>query len=230
MVFFAILSVIVILLVLHRKLVSSNSTFPIEYPDVIFLNNTAIDSDYALSQISDVTTPFMQNVTILESDIEKIKDAIKSLGWVENVSVERSFPNKLKFIISSKEIVAYKLKNNQYYPITSHGEELSKPVDYIGGLVVLGNGAENELIPLLQKIKKFPRLFNSVIAVQYINGLRFNLILYGFDASGLVIKLDNNFNEGVNKLMELDVTQGILSRNISEIDLRDLDKILVKPR
>ena len=30
--------------------------------------------------------------------------------------------------------------------------------------------------------------------------------------------------------MELDVTQGILSRNISEIDLRDLDKILVKPR
>lgn len=228
--FFAVLSIVVILLVLHRKLVSSNSLFERDYPDVVFLNNTAIDGDYAISQISTATEPFMQTQSIVESDISKIKDVIKSLGWVEDVSVERTFPNKLRFVIKSKEIVAYKLKNNQYYPITSRGEELSKPVDYIGGFVVLGDNAENELIPLLKKIKRYRRLSDSVIAAQYINGLRFNLILYSYEDDGLIVKLDDNFNESIDKLMELDATQGILSRNISEIDLRNLDKILIKPR
>ena len=50
------------------------------------------------------------------------------------------------------------------------------------------------------------------------------------DESGILVKLDNDFEEGLSKLAELEFLQGILSKNISEIDLRDSDKILVKQR
>ena len=230
MAFFAALTIIVILLVLHRKLVSPNSLLPLDYPEVVFLNTPTIESDLALSQIEEVISPYTQTSNIVESDIQAMLNAINGLGWVENVAVERAFPNKLKFDIRSKSIIAYKLKNNQYYPITSYGEQLSRPTEFIGGLIALGDDVETEIVSLLQKLKRYPKLMSNLIAVQYVNGLRFNLILYSLDSNGLIVKLDNNFVDGIDRLMVLDALQGILSRNISEIDLRDLDKILIKPR
>ena len=123
-----------------------------------------------------------------------------------------------------------KFKNNQYYPITSHGEQLEKPEIFAGGLIVLGDNAAPEIPDILKKIKKYKRLYDSIIAIRYINGLRFNLILYSFDSNGMIIKLNKDYASGIDKLMELDALQGILSRNIAEIDLRDIEKVLVKPR
>ena len=54
--------------------------------------------------------------------------------------------------------------------------------------------------------------------------------MYSTDETELLVKLDNSYDEGLSKLAELDLLQGLLTKNISEIDLRDLDKILVKQR
>ena len=75
----------------------------------------------------------------------------------------------------------------------------------------------------------YPKIKEKIVAVQLVNKLRFNLVLYNL-SDGLLIKLDNDYSDGIERLAELDALQGILSRNISEIDLRDLEKILIKKR
>lgn len=214
---------------LFRQALVSDKVFKMTYPEVVFLNNLPIDKNIALISIRDLITPYSEVKKIVDVDVKGLTKTISELPWVENVSVIRDFPDVIKIVISSKQFIAYKVLNDKYYPITSSGEVLNMPVEYADGLLVFGDGAETEVLNLLKFLSKYPNLKNRLGAIQYVNGLRWNLIFYDV-ADGLTAKLDNDFEKGVAKLAELDVLQGILSRDISDIDLRDLTKILIKQR
>ncbi len=227
--FFASISVVLIVLLFHQKLVSDDA-FKMTYPEVIFENKLSVDRDFAISSLRDLITPFLDQDKLLDVDIKNLSSEILELPWVDNVAVIRDFPNVLKIVIKSKNIVAYKALEGLYYPISEDGVLLGVPVDYESGLLVFGDLAEEKVLDLLSSLKEYPNIYNKVVAVQLINGLRWNLILYSTDETGLLVKLDNSYDEGLSKLAELDLLQGLLTKNISEIDLRDLDKILVKQR
>ena len=227
--FFASISVILIILLFRQKLVSEDG-FIMTYPEVIFVNKISVDRDLAVSSLRDLIVPFLNQEKLLDVDIKSMSDEISGFPWVENVAVIRDFPNVLKIIIKSKNIIAYKSVDGEYFPINDKGDVLNIPVDYDGGLLVFGDTAEEKLLNLLSFLKNYPDILNKVVGVQFINGLRWNLHLYSLDESGLLVKLDNSYEDGIIKLAELDLLDGILSKNISEIDLRDLEKILVKQR
>ena len=51
------------------------------------------------------------------------------------------------------------------------------------------------------------------------------------DDTGLLIKFDNHdFEEGVKKIDFMDKNQDLLKRDIVEIDIRDVNKVLIKQR
>ena len=227
--FFASISVILIILLFRQKLVSDDA-FKMTYPEVIFENKLSVDRDFAISSLRDLITPFLEQEKLLDVDIQTLSTEISELPWIENVAVVRDFPNVLKIIIKSKNIIAYKSLEGYYYPISDDGNLLGIPVDYESGLLVFGELAEEKLPRLLSILNEYPNIMEKVVGVQFINGLRWNLLLYSLDESGILVKLDNSYDDGITKLAELDLLQGILSKNISEIDLRDLDKILVKQR
>ena len=103
-------------------------------------------------------------------------------------------------------------------------------VDYKSGLIISGDGANENLNDFLNILKKYPRIMDKVVYMQYINGLRWNLFLYAVN-DGLLIKLDNEEVElGLQKIERLDASHDLLKRNISEIDIRDINKLLVKQR
>ncbi|MCR5506513.1 MAG: FtsQ-type POTRA domain-containing protein [bacterium] len=227
--FFASISVVLIVLLLHKRLVSDDA-FKMTYPEVVFVNKVSIDKDLAISSLRDLIVPFLEQEKIFDVDIENMAGAIEVLPWIENVSVSRDYPNVLKIFIKSKNIIAYKSVNGGYYPISESGELLDIPVDYESGILVFGDMSEEKVIPLLKYLKKYPNILKKVSGVQFINGLRWNLFLYDLGENGILVKLDNLYEDGISKLAELDILQGILSKDISELDLRDLDKILVKQR
>ncbi len=200
------------------------------YPEVIFLNKVSVDRDLAVSSLRDLIVPFLSQEKLLDVNIKSMSDEIVGLPWVENVAVIRDFPNVLKIIIKSKKIIAYKSVDGEYYPINDKGDVLNIPVDYDGGLLVFGDFAEEKLLDILSFLKGYPDILNKIVGMQFVNGLRWNLHLYSLDENGLLIKLDNSYEDGIVKLAEFDLLDGLLSKNISEIDLRDLDKILVKQR
>ncbi|MBR1544659.1 MAG: FtsQ-type POTRA domain-containing protein [Alphaproteobacteria bacterium] len=216
-------------LLFHKRLVSDDA-YRMTYPEVIFVNKVSIDRDLAVSSLRDLIVPFLEQDKIFEVDIDAMASGIKELPWIENVSVARDYPNVLKIFIKSKNIVAYKSFNGEYYPISENGELLDIPVDYESGILVFGDLAEERVMPLLNFLNGYPDILKKVSGLQFINGLRWNLLLYDLGENGITVKLDNSYEDGIVKLAELDLLQGILSKDISELDLRDLDKILVKQR
>ena len=227
--FFASISVLLIILLFRQKLVSDDA-FKMTYPEVVFVNKVSIDKDVAVSSLRDLITPFLEQEKLLEVDIRTLSSQIEELAWVENVAVIRDFPNVLKIMIKSKNVIGYKAFDGNYLPVSENGEVLNFPVDYEGGFLIFGDLSEEKLPDLLNFLKSYPNLLNKTVGAQLINGLRWNLYLYSVDEDGILVKLDNSFYDGIKKLEELDLLQGILSKNISEIDLRDLDKILIKQR
>ena len=227
--FFASISVILIILLFRQRLVSEDA-FKMTYPEVIFENKLSVDRDFAVSSLRDLITPYLEQEKLLDVDIQTLSTEISELPWIENVAVVRDFPNVLKIIIKSKNIIAYKALDGYYYPISDEGVLLGIPVDYESGLLVFGELAEEKLPRLLSVLKTYPNIMEKVVGVQFINGLRWNLLLYSLGENGILVKLDNSYEDGITKLAELDLLQGFLSKNISEIDLRDLDKILIKQR
>lgn len=230
LVFFASISVIAIILILRQRLVSDDA-FKMSYPELVRENKMAVEEDLAISQLGEIISSYTNDRTrgIVDVDIEGLKLAIEKLGWIEDVAVVRAFPDRIKIILKSKDIVAYKMSNDKYYPIAGQGELLNVPVEYSGGLLAFGDNVEAELPELLKFLDDYPKIKGKIVAVQLVNKLRFNLVLYNL-SDGLLIKLDNDYSDGIERLAELDALQGILSRNISEIDLRDLEKILIKKR
>ena len=227
--FFAFMSVVLMILLFRQKLVSDDA-FKMTYPEVVFENKISFDRDLAISSLRDLIVPFLEQDKLLDLDIVALSNEIMVLPWVENVSVIRDFPNVLKIIIKPKEVIAYKANENGYYPIDKNGKVLNMSVEYQNGLLVYGEEAEENLLALLEYLKNYPNIMKNVVGVQFVNKLRWNLLFFNMDESGILVKLDNDFEEGLSKLAELEFLQGILSKNISEIDLRDLDKILVKQR
>ncbi len=227
--FFAFMSVVLMILLFRQKLVSDDA-FKMTYPEVVFENKILFDRDLAISSLRDLIVPFLEQDKLLDLDIVALSNEIMVLPWVENVSVIRDFPNVLKIIIKPKEVIAYKANENGYYPIDKNGKVLNMSVEYQNGLLVFGEEAEENLLTLLEYLKNYPNIMKNVVGVQFVNKLRWNLLFFNMDESGILVKLDNDFEEGLSKLAELEFLQGILSKNISEIDLRDLDKILVKQR
>jgi cell division protein FtsQ len=224
----ASISFVLMIVFFHQRLVSKDA-FKMNYPEVKFLNNVAIGQDLAVMYIRDLITPYLENQKLLQVDIRSLQKELATLPWIENVAVVRDFPDILRIVIKSKEVIAYKIIGDDCYPISSNYEVIKFPVEYYGGLMVYGEGAENNLKSILTFLKKYNSVFEKIVAVQFVNELRWNLYFYDIN-NGITVKLDSDFKKGIEKLAELDALQGILSRDVSVIDLRNLDRILVKVR
>ena len=76
---------------------------------VKFLNNVAIGQDLAVMYIRDLITPYLENQKLLQVDIRSLQKELATLPWIENVAVVRDFPDILRIVIKSKEVIAYKI-------------------------------------------------------------------------------------------------------------------------
>lgn len=169
---------------------------------------------------------------ILRIDIHQLKDEIKQLPWIKEVTVSRSYsPNLLKIYLKEKEVGALWQYQNRFLPLDTDSEVINaeyapdKPL-----LLVVGRDAPAHLNELLDIIRQDDSLFARIKAANYISGRRWDILLDDPE-NGITIKLPH---EGADKawakLVKLNKTKGILKRKLTIIDLRFADKVLVKPR
>lgn len=169
---------------------------------------------------------------ILRIDIHQLKDEIKQLPWIKEVTISRSYsPNLLKIYLKEKEVSALWQYNNHFLPLDADSEVIN--TEYVPDqplLLVVGRDAPAHLNELLSVIRQDASLFARVKAVNYISGRRWNILLDDPE-DGITIKLPHEkADEAWEKLVKLNKTKGILKRKLTIIDLRFADKVLVKPR
>jgi len=169
---------------------------------------------------------------ILHIDIHQLKDDLKQLPWVKDVTVERSYiPNLLNIYLTEKQVGSLWQFNQKFFPIDTEGQIIN--TEYVPDhplLLIVGKNAPGHINSLLDIIKQDEDLFKRIKAANFISGRRWDVLLDDLE-NGITVKLpQDNAGPAWEKLIKLNKTRGILKRKLTIIDLRFEDKILVKPR
>ena len=97
-------------------------------------------------------------------------------------------------------------------------------------LLIVGRGAPEHLNELLTAVEDDNEVFPRIKVANFISGRRWNLILDDVE-NGITVKLPaEDMDKAWKKLLKLNKTQGLLKRKLTIIDLRFVNKVLVKPR
>lgn len=167
--------------------------------------------------------------SILEIDLQEVRNKIKTLPWVKDVSVSRTYsPNVLHIVLKEKNVKSIWQYQSEFYPIDEDGKIIeTEYVPQKGLLLIVGEGAPENIKRLLSITEKH-KLFKRVKAARFVSQRRWDLIFDDIE-NGVIVKLpQDNVENAWKKLVKLDKTKGILKRKLTFIDLRLNNKVIVK--
>ena len=200
----------------------------IEAIAVEFANPAPFDD--AEAEIRDAAGTIRAGAKLSSIDIDEVLERVSALGWVKHTAVAREYPDEIRIVIETKDIIAHMWQGSEYRPVDSDGNIIHMKARDISSPVISGAGANTRVAEMLATLRKYPRIYPHLAGMQFVNGLRWNLALYGLE-DGLVVKLpDENEEVALEKIAQYDKRHDILKRSVSEIDARDPSRLLVKPR
>ncbi len=170
-----------------------------------------------------------QNDPILTVDTEAIRTRLLTLGWVADAVVQRRLPGTLYVSIRERTAMAIWQRKGQFVLVDPSGEVIGAQglERYTHLKVIVGDSAPEHAPALLDMMTTAPQLMQRVRAGVWVGNRRWNLQL----DDGIDIHLpETDPQEAWSRLVTLDRDKKLLSRNISTVDLRIRDRLIVQRR
>jgi cell division protein FtsQ len=167
---------------------------------------------------------------ILSVSLDKVRERVEELGWVEEATVERRLPATINVRIKERRPIAVWQHEGQVHLVDSQGEVITAGTagvknDFTGLPIVVGEEAHNYVSHLFSFLFKERELFNQVSSIIRIGGRRWNIRL----KSGIEVLLPEEKPEAAWRyLAKLQREKQVLDRAISSVDLRLHDRIFIK--
>ncbi|MDG2457459.1 MAG: FtsQ-type POTRA domain-containing protein [Alphaproteobacteria bacterium] len=165
---------------------------------------------------------------ILNVNLLNIYNNLRNNDWVEELYIERVLPNTIKISIIEKEAIGiwqYEMSNKL---ITKNGEIISTAninKFKIDLPIIHGNHANKQANSILKILATNKVLTKNIWSLDYINNRRWNLHF----KQGIIVLLPS---EGVlrawNEIIKLQKNYDVLNLGLTELDLRNPNKILGK--
>ncbi|MEE2761006.1 MAG: FtsQ-type POTRA domain-containing protein [Pseudomonadota bacterium] len=165
---------------------------------------------------------------ILAFNPETAHTRLKSLPWVESVSIERHLPDAIHLRISERRPMALWQKDGRFQLLDTTGKVV--PINNIGRfgnlITVIGPDAPLHASELLDTLALMPELSRRVNAAVRIGARRWDLHL----ENRLAIQLPEFGPEiALRQLGELQQSNAILDCNFAAIDLRIDGRVVLRP-
>lgn len=170
-----------------------------------------------------------QNDPILTVDTEAIRARLLALGWVADAVVQRRLPGTLYVSIRERTAMAIWQRNGQFVLVDPHGEVIGAQglERYTHLKVIIGDFAPEHAPALLTMLTTAPDLMQRVRAGIWVANRRWNLQL----DDGIDIRLPETDPQAAwSRLVTLDRDSKLLSRDITAVDLRIRDRLIVQRR
>lgn len=153
---------------------------------------------------------------------------LENLDWVKSAHVQRLFPNQLEIRIAERQPFATWQREGRSYVIDETGVALTtvRPRDVAHLPLVTGEGAEKTARELVNKLEGHPELSSKLKAAARVGDRRWNLYFAG---PVKVLMPEAGMEEALHLLSALDRQHNVLDRNVSVIDLRLQDSVLISP-
>ncbi len=160
-------------------------------------------------------------------DLEAARARVTSLAWVRDASIRRRMPDTVVIELVERRPLAIWQHQGELFVVDSVGEVIggAQPEDHPGLFLVVGPGAPAAAADLLALLGLTPDLAPRVLAAVRIGQRRWKLHLDG----GIDIHLpEEGMQEAWLALAGVDRSNGLLSRDVTTIDLRLPDRLVVR--
>ena len=164
---------------------------------------------------------------LLALDPDAIRARVETLPWVKNASVRRSLDGTLTVHVDEFAPFALWQRDGKFYLVDREGEAIaaSDPGRFSQLLVLVGDNAPQHASDLVAMLGLDPELKARVRAAVWVGDRRWNLRL----DNGVDVKLpETNPAAAWLELARLEREQGLLKRDLSTIDLRLPDRMVVR--
>ncbi len=160
----------------------------------------------------------------LQNIISKIKELSP---WIDNVSINRQFPNKIAVEIEEYQpFVVWEGKGKKYaVDKNGHNIEIDSSDHQFDSIIVLsGNDAYKNVNSLFNIFVNDPAVSQDIYSATWVSNRRWDIRFN----NGLIIKLpESNISKAWQRLMQIKEVEGAFS-HLKVIDLRISDKIYLE--
>lgn len=164
----------------------------------------------------------------LHLSLNEARARIEQLGWVRVASVSRLLPDTLNISIHERAPAAVWQIGGALHLVDIHGAVIRDvgAYEYSQLPLVVGAGAPESASDILTALDSHPAIRERTSAIVRISERRWNLRL----RNGADIKLpETGFAEALDILETMDDVHGTLDQEIEYIDLRDPERMVVRP-
>jgi len=168
-----------------------------------------------------------RGMPILAIDPAAAKHRLEAVPWIRSASVERRFPDTLHIRLVERQPLAFWQRQGKLVLIDRDGVVVpTERLDGFGNMIVLvGPDAPSHAASLVDMLATEPDLAAHVAAAVRVGGRRWNLRL---DSNVDIALPEDDPTAGWRRLAQLERSDGILEREIEEVDLRLPDRLVVR--
>ena len=169
-----------------------------------------------------------QGEPIMSLDLEAARERLEQLPWVMEATVERRLPDLVYVTLVERKAMAIWQLDGSLSVVDQSGQVIAGAVadDFPGLPLIVGPGASAAAEGLFVMLATEPELSARVTAAVRVGERRWNLRI----EPGIDVRLpEDGAVEAWQMLGRLDRENGLLSRDVVVIDLRQPDRLLVRP-
>jgi cell division protein FtsQ len=168
-----------------------------------------------------------ENSSLLFLDVADARTRLEAVPWIAEATVRKLYPDRLQITVTEREAFALWQLNGKIAVIAADGTPLSAKLEPRLATLpfVVGPGAAAKARDFLAILDKHPAIRDQVRASILVGERRWNLRL----KSGIDVRLPETDIEGaLTTLARLDREKSLLSRDITAVDLRLADRLVVR--
>jgi cell division protein FtsQ len=166
--------------------------------------------------------------SLVTFDVDAAKSRIEAMPWVKEARIKKLYPDTLQIAITERAP----------FGIWQHAGGIVSLIDKDGKVIiddvgerysrlpfVVGDGAETRVAEYAELVDGVPELKNRIHAGVLISNRRWNVVL---DNGVELLLPEKDPGSALVAVAALDTQSNLLSRDISAVDLRSPDKLLVR--
>jgi cell division protein FtsQ len=160
-------------------------------------------------------------------DAADTRAALKRSPWIADATVLKLYPGRLQISVTERKPLALWQKDGAVSVIADDGTVLEPftSARFAGLPLVVGDGAQAQARAFLAQVARYPLIAQGVESAVLVAQRRWNLHL----KSGVEVRLpDADVEQALQQLVALDRDKKILSRDLTAIDLRFRDRVIVR--
>ncbi|HIJ63277.1 MAG TPA: FtsQ-type POTRA domain-containing protein [Rhodospirillaceae bacterium] len=162
-------------------------------------------------------------------DLAAARRQIEEISWVKTATIERRLPNEIHVLITERAPVALWQNQGRYFLIDRDGQVVGDEIEAYAGLpLTVGEGAPDHAAQLIDVLGAEPGLQSRVKAAQWVGGRRWNVTLES-PGGGIEVQLpEEDPLASWHELARLEKEQSLLERQITLVDMRLPDRLVLR--